>query len=800
MKFTLSWLKDHLETEASVDQIVEKLSMIGLEVEGVEDQGAGLEAFITAEIISAEKHPDADKLQVCTVSDGTNTMQVVCGAPNARAGLKGVFAPEGTYIPGLDVTLKKAKIRGVESSGMMCSESELNLSDSHDGIIELASDAPIGKPATDVLGLDDVMIDIAITPNRGDCNGVRGIARDLAAAGLGTLKDIDISPVAGSYPSPKSVHLDFDDEASDACCWFVGRYVRGVKNGPSPKWLQDRLRAVGLRPISALVDITNYMSIGLCRPFHAFDAAKLSGDVHVRLSKAGETMMALDDVEYTFEDGMTLVCDETTPHAIGGIMGGLDSGCTDDTTDVFLECALFDPIRTAITGRKLQIISDARYRFERGIDRAFLIDAMEIATRLVLDLCGGEASELTIAGGVPDWQQSVDFRPSRVAALTGVDVAEAEQKDILETLGFGVVVGDDRWTVSVPSWRSDIEGEADMVEEIIRIHGFDKIPEAPIHREARLPAPALTADQQRRSLARRVLAGRGLIEAVTYSFLSEKEASLFADIPDSLKLTNPISADLGVMRPSITPNLVAASGRNDDRGFKNAALFELGPVFHGTSDDAQEVVIGGIRSGATAPKHWAAKNRPVDVFDAKADVEAVLTSIGAPLGQVSGDGAPAWYHPGRSGTFALGPNKVLATFGELHPAVLKAMGIKVPLVAFEIYLDALPQPKAKKSASRGAVHLSALMPLERDFAFVVDADVEAQKIIRATQSADKALITDVRVFDVFAGGSLGDGKKSVAVSLTLQPKDQTLTDKDLEALNDKVVASVAKATGATLRN
>jgi len=800
MKFTLNWLKDHLETDATIEQIVETLTMVGLEVESVDKRGEGLEAFITAEIVATEKHPNADRLRVCAVTDGENTMRVVCGAPNARTGLKGVFAPEGSYIPGLDTTLRKARIRGVESSGMMLSEREMGLSDEHEGIVDLPADTPVGRSAAEVLGLDDVVVEIAVTPNRGDCNGVRGIARDLAAAGLGTLKPLDASPVAGTYPSPKSVRLDFDDETRDACPWFVGRYVRGVKNGSSPKWLRDRLRAVGLRPISALVDITNYMSIGLCRPLHAFDAARFKGDARVRLSKAGETMVALDGVEYTLDDGATLVCDEESPHGIGGIMGGLRSGCGDDTTDVFLECALFDPIRTAVSGRGLQILSDARYRFERGVDRAFLIDAMEIATKLVLELCGGEASALAIAGGEPDWRQEVMFRPSRVRGLTGVDVDNAEQRRILENLGFKVTGQADDWTVSTPSWRSDIEGEADIVEEIVRINGFDKIPEARIHRESKPPSPAFNPEQRRRSLARRVLANRGLIEAVTYSFTAEKAASLFAEIPNALKICNPISSDLGVMRPSVIPNLVMAAGRNDDRGFRNAALFELGPIFHGIDDDAQEMAIGGVRQGRTGFKHWASPPRVVDVFDTKADVEAVLAAVGAPMGQVCAEGAPAWYHPGRSGVFALGPRKILATFGELHPSVLRALGVRGPVAAFEIHLDALPQPRTKKTASRGALPLSPLMPLERDFAFVVDRDVEARKITRAALEADKTLITDVRVFDVFADGGLSEGKKSVAISVTLQPTDKTLDDGDLEAFNDRVVASVAKATGAVLRN
>jgi phenylalanyl-tRNA synthetase beta chain len=800
MKFTLSWLKEHLETEASLNEIVETLTSIGLEVDTVEDRSKGLETFVVGHVLDAKQHPNADRLQICKVDTGTGTAEVVCGAPNARTGLKAVFAAEGSYIPGTDLTLKKTEIRGVASTGMLLSEREMNLSDDHDGIIELPEDAVIGTPAIDMMGLNDPIIDIEITPNRGDCLGVRGIARDLAATGIGALKPLDTTPVKGTFESPIKVHLDFDADTADACPYYIGRMIRGVKNVESPGWLKDKLIAVGLRPISALVDITNYMSLSHCRPLHVFDADTLKGDIHVRLAKSGEKLAALDEDEYTLDTDMTVIADDEKPEALAGVMGGLASGCTEATSNVFLETAFFDPIRTATTGRKLNLQSDARFRFERGVDPAFLADATEIATQLILEICGGEASEVVVAGVEPTWQRDIDFRLSRVANLAGVDIAADEQKRILEVLGFSLSGEGETLKTQAPSWRSDIVGEACLVEEIIRINGLDEILAVPLDRDTILPRPALTALQQRRISARRALAERGLVEAVTVSFMDGNIAALFGEIVDDVRLVNPISSDLDVMRPSVLPNLIQAVARNADRGIQDACLFEVGPQFSGDGPKDQAIMATGVLSGKTGPRNWAESPRVVDAFDAKAHAIAALMAAGAPVSnlQVTTD-APDFYHPGRSGILRLGPKNVLARFGEIHPAVLRKMGIKTALVGFEVFLDSIPQPKAKKSAAKSHLTLSQFQAVERDFAFVVDVDTAAGNVVRAAMSADKVLITDVNVFDVFIGGSLGEEKKSLAVNVTLQPVEKTLTDADIEAVAQSIVASVEKATGGVLR-
>ena len=801
MKFTLAWLKEHLETDASLDTIVEKLSMVGLEVEGVTERAKGLETFVVGEVLEAKQHPNADRLRVCRVHTGTETVELVCGAPNARTGLKGVFAPGGSYIPGTGITLKPTEIRGVVSNGMLLSEREMGLSDEHDGIVELPADAPVGARAVDVMGLADPVIEIAITPNRGDCLGVRGIARDLAAAGLGSLKPLKADPVKGAFKSPIQIALDFTPETASACSKFVGRAFRGVKNGPSPKWLQDRLIAVGLRPISALVDVTNFVSFAYDRPLHVFDAKKLAGGtITARLAKAGEKMMALNDVEYALDPEMTVIADQSGPQAVAGVVGGLDTGCTEATTDVFLEVAYFDPVRTAMTGRKMNLQTDARYRFERGVDPAFLEDACEIATRLILDLCGGEASDVVSAGAGPDWRRSMNFRLSRVRDLGGVDVPAAEIKRILTVLGFAIEAEKDGvLTVAVPSWRGDIVEESCLVEEVVRIHGFDNIPAVSVPRAAPLPGVVLSPSQRRRAQARRLLASRGLVEAVTYSFMPAADAARFGGGSAELTLLNPISADLDVMRPSILPNLLAAAVRNQARGIADVALFEVGPQYKAATPDGQQWMATGIRVGKTGPRHWSQPPRDVDAFDVKADIQAVLADFGLPSdrAQVVAE-APGWYHPGRSGSFRLGP-KVLAVFGELHPAVLKAMDVKGAAAAFEIYFDNLPAAKARKSAAKPALALSAFQPVARDFAFVVDAGVEAAKVVNAALAADKALIVDVKLFDVYAGKGVGEGKKSLAINVVLQPTEKTLTDAEIEAVADKVVASVAKATGGVLR-
>jgi phenylalanyl-tRNA synthetase beta chain len=796
MKFTLGWLKDHLDTEASVGEIVETLIQIGLEVDTVDDPAAELSAFRVAHVVAAEPHPDADRLQVCTVDTGEGTVQVVCGAPNARAGMKGVFAPVGTWVPGIEVELKAAKIRGVESSGMLVSEREMGLSDEHDGIIELPEDAPLGVPFAEILGIDDPVIDIELTPNRPDCTGVRGIARDLAAAGLGQLKPFEATPVEGGYVSPVNWAIAGD---GNACSYVVGRHFRGVTNGPSPKWLQDRLRAVGLRPISALVDVTNYVSLDLGRPLHVFDAAKLKNDtLTMRRAKDGEDFMALVERACTLDREMTVIGDGDTVEALAGVMGGLESSCTEETTDVFLEVALFDPVSVATTGRKLQMESDARYRFERGVDPESAEWGAEVAARLILEFCGGETSEPVRAGQMPDWQRSVELRADRVATLGGVEVSHARQAEILEGLGFDVSPSDAGVSANVPSWRPDIGGEADLVEEITRIHGFDRIAPVSLDRDSALPAVAITPEQRRAGNVRRALAAEGLDEAVTWSFMGRAQAELFGEVPETMMLANPISSELDAMRPSILGNLLLAADRNADRGFGDLGLFELGPAYRDTSPDGQQLVAAGVRQGNADPAHWSGPARAADALDAKSDALAAIVAAGAPAGnvQVSRD-APDWYHPGRSGALRLGKN-VLGYFGEIHPAVLRGLDVRGPAVGFEVFLDNLP-PRKNKGSARPALHLASLQPVRRDFAFLVNTDVQAGDLLRAARGAERDAITDVALFDVYEGKNVEDGKKSLAIQATLQPTEATFTDAEIEDISAKIVAAVEKATGGTLR-
>jgi len=798
MKFTLGWLKDHLDTTASLKEITDTLSMIGLEVEGVEDRAQALKPFTVALVKEARQHPNADRLRVCIVDTGNGEVQVVCGAPNARTGMKGVFAPAGSYIPGTDLTLKPGKIRGEDSNGMLVSERELGLSDEHEGIIDLPAEAPLGAPVAEVLGLDDPVIEIAITPNRGDCLGVRGVARDLAAAGLGTLKPLAAEPVKGSFESPIRWRRDLPADRQDACPYVAGRYFRGVKNGPSPKWLQDRLRAVGLRPISALVDITNYVTYDLGRPLHVFDADKVKGDVVMRLAKPGDEILALDGETYALDGEMVAIYDDNGPEGIGGVMGGEVSGCSADTTNVFLEVALFDPVMVARTGRTLGIHSDARYRFERGLDPQSAAWGVEVAARLVRELCGGEASAVVSAGEIPAETRRLALRPERVAELGGVTVAADRQAEILKRLGCRVEAQGNLLTVVPPSWRPDIEGEACLVEEVMRIHGYDHIPEVVLPRESYLPRAALSPAQRRVSAARTALAWRGLYEGVTFSFVSRRQAELFGGGAEALTLANPISADLDVMRPTPLANLAVAAVRNADRGFGDLALFEVGPQYRDDTPEGQATVAAGLRRGERQARHWAGGGGPVDVFDAKGDAEAVLAACEAPADklQVTRD-APAWYHPGRSGVLRLGP-KVLAQFGELHPRVLRALELKAPAVAFEVFLDAIPLPRAGRQ-KRSLLELSPFQPVSRDFAFLVDEHVPAEKVIRAARGADKALIAEVALFDVYRGKGVEAGKKSLAIAVTLQPRQATLTDQEIEAVAAKVVAQVGAATGGTLR-
>ncbi len=803
MKFTLSWLKDHLDTDATLEQIVERLTMLGLEVEGVEDRARGLEDFVVGEVLEAHKHPDADKLQVLKVTNGRETLQVVCGAPNARKGLKGVFGASGQYVPGIDLKLKPTTIRGVDSNAMMLSEREMGLSDEHDGIIELDPNAEVGARAVDIMGLSDPVIEIAITPNRGDCLGVHGIARDLAASGLGALRPLNIKPIPGVFDNAINVRLDFLADVENACSQFVGRFVRGIKNGPSPRWMQERLSAIGLRPICALVDITNYSTFDLGRPLHVFDADKLKGNLTTRLARAGETLQALDGKEYVLDESMCVIADDAGVQSLAGIIGGEESGCSENTTNVFIESAIFDPIRTAATGRKLNVMSDARFRFERGIDNAFAEDGCENATGLIVQLCGGEPSKTIVAGDGPNWQRTIAFRPARVKELCGVEIATDEMNRILSVLGFTASKTAQGWDVAVPPWRGDMVAQACVVEEIVRVNGYHNIPHVSLFRAKNLPDPAVNATQRKRRAVQRTLAGRGLVEAVTYSFLPGAHAELFGPVPDTLRLGNPISSDLDVMRPCILPNLIAAIGRNDAHGQSDGALFEVGPQFAGDTPQEQACVASGVRSGLAMGRNVFCASRSVDVFDAKADALAALKAAGAPVANLQiFDGAPSWYHPGRSGTLRLGPKQVLANFGELHPGVLKKMNVTAPkgtMVAFEVFLDKVPQTKKKSSQTRPLLKLSAFQPLRRDFAFVVGTDIPASQIVRAASRADKALIQDVQVFDIYTGDVLGTDKKSIAIEVTLQPFKCTLSDDDIAAIGTKIIASVVKSTGGALR-
>ena len=800
MKFTLSWLKDHLETDASLDEIVEKLTMIGLEVESVDDKAA-LKPFVIAKVLTAVQHPDADRLRVLSVDTGTGTpVQVVCGAPNARAGLVGAFAAPGTYVPGIDVTLSVGKIRGVESHGMMCSERELQLSDEHNGIIDLPEDAPVGASFASWAKLDDAVIEINLTPNRPDATSVYGIARDLAAAGLGTLKDGAVVPVRGEGACSVKVTI----EAPEMCPSFALRLVRGVKNGPSPKWMQQRLIAIGLRPINALVDITNYITFDRGRPLHVFDAKKVAGNLVVRRAKDGETILGLDQRDYTLTSEMCAIADDNGVESIAGIMGGEHSGCDENTTDVLIESALWDPFVTARTGRALGIITDARYRFERGVDPEFMVPGLELATRMVLDLCGGTPSEAEVVGYAGHTPKVVSFPVSEVKRLTGIDVQAEESRAILSRLGFTPSGDGDVFDVSVPSWRPDVDGKADIVEEVMRIHGVDNIAPQPLGAHDAVNGRILTQLQIRTRNARRALAVRGMMEAVTWSFIPAKHAELFGGGGTALKLANPIAADMSDMRPSLLPGLIAAAQRNADRGFADVALFEVSGTYEGDGPDQQRRVAGGVRRGTARMdgqgRNWAGNAAPVGVFDAKADAFAALEAAGAPVDRLQVEaGGPSWYHPGRSGTIKLGPKVVLGTFGEFHPKTLEALDVSGPLCGFEVLIDAIPEAKVKPTRTKPKLELSPFQAVRRDFAFVVDKAVEAATLTRAAASADKKLITDVRVFDVFEGASLGEGRKSLAIEVSIQPLDRTLTDEDFEALAGKIVDSVAKQTGGVLR-
>jgi phenylalanyl-tRNA synthetase beta chain len=808
MKFTLSWLKEHLETDATLDAICERLTAIGLEVEDVDDRAA-FKPFIIAKVVSAEKHPEADRLKVLGVDKGDGKLiQVVCGAPNARAGLIGAFAPAGVYVPGIDVTLGVGKIRGVESHGMMCSEKELMISDDHNGIIDLPEDAPVGTPYASYVGLDDPVIEINLTPNRPDCTSVYGIARDLAASGLGTLK----APKAPSFKvegkTPVEVKLDFTAEDKHLCPGFALRLVRGVKNGPSPVWMQKRLKAIGLRPINALVDVTNYMTFDQGRPLHVFDAAKVAGNLVVRRARNGEKVLALDEREYELTSANVVISDDNGVESIGGIMGGEHSGCDENTVDVLIESALWDPMNIARSGRGHGIITDARYRFERGVDPEYMVPGLERATELVLELCGGVAAETNVTGYEGYKAKVVEFPLSEVKRLTGIEVAATESREILTKLGFAVEGSGAVLSISVPSWRPDVDGKADLVEEVLRIHGVDEVKAQPLPSQGAVNVKILTTLQIRTRAAKRALAARGMAEAVTWSFISAEQAALFGGGSAALKLANPIAADMSDMRPSLLPGLLSAAQRNAARGYGDVALFEVSGTYESDTPEGQRRVAGGVRRGsatlAGAGRMWSngksGGGKPADVFDAKADALAVLEACGMPMGNVQIEkGGPDWYHPGRSGTIKMGPKIVLGTFGEFHPKALDALDVSGALCGFEVFVDAIPEAKKKATKTKPVLELSPFQAVKRDFAFVVEKTVEAGAIMRAAATADRKLIGNVNVFDIFEGASVGEGKKSVAIEVTIQPADRTLTDEDFDGLTKRIIANVEKSTGGVLR-
>ncbi|MFY8040156.1 MAG: phenylalanine--tRNA ligase subunit beta [Bosea sp. (in: a-proteobacteria)] len=806
MKFTLSWLKNHLDTTASVAEVCAALNKIGLEVEAVEDKATALAAFTIARVIEAKQHPNADRLRVCTVDTGSGEpVQVVCGAPNARTGMRSVFSPPGTYIPGKDITLGKGVIRGVESNGMLCSSAELELSNDHDGIIDLPDDAPVGMAYAAWAGLDDPVIEIAVTPNRADALGVHGIARDLAAAGLGTFKDINVKPVKSTEPCPVSVSLAFDAHDRRLCPAFGLRLIRGVRNGPSPEWVQARLRAIGLRPINALVDVTNFLTFAVNRPLHVFDADKVHGNLVVRRARAGESILALDGKTYQLGDDHVVIADDNGVESLAGVMGGQSSGCDESTVNVLVESALWDPLTVARTGRALGINSDARYRFERGVDPDFCLPGLDLATQMIIELCGGEPTQFVLAGETPDTSRFIDFPWSEVERLTGLVLPVPEMKLALVELGFHVSGSGDRVRVSPPSWRGDIEGKADLVEEIVRIAGLDRVAAIPFPRLVdEVPKPVLTVLQKRTRLAKRTLATRGLVEAVTWSFIAHHEATHFGGGKAALRLANPIATDLSDMRPSLLPGLIKAAQRNADRGFGDVALFEVGQVFLGDGEDDQRMAAAALRRGTARPsgigRHWDGAARDIDALDAKEDALALLSSLGIATGGLQiVPGGPEWMHPGRSATLQFGPKGVIGAFGEVHPRTLKLLDVKGPLVAFELHLDGLPLPKAKPTKMKPKLRLAEFQPVTRDLAFVVDAGVAAGEMARLAAQADRALIADVAVFDIYEGDKVEAGKKSVALALTLQPTEKTLTDAEIEAVAGKVVAEMGKRFGASLR-
>lgn len=798
MKLTLPWLREHLETGASAEEIAAKLTALGLEVEEIVDPTRALAGFTVARVLEASPHPQADRLKVCRVETKDGIRQIVCGAPNARSGLWGVLAVEGLTIPATGEVLKRATIRGVESQGMLCSARELGLGDDHTGIVDLpGDDLEVGMPAAAALGLEGPILSLKLTPDRADCYGVAGIARDLAAAGLGRLLPRDMDPVPAMGPPGPAIRLDFPTGAEAACPLFVGRIVRGVRNGPSPLWLRRRLEAIGLRPISALVDITNYVTFDLGRPLHVFDATKLEGDLVVRFARPGERLRALDGREYELEPGMTVIADALGPASLGGIMGGERTGVSEATTDVLLEVALFDPLRTAATGRKLGIESDARTRFERGLDPELVLPAGEYATRLILELCGGKAGSAVVAGAVPAPRPPLSFRIKQLPRLAGIDLAPSEIRRILEALGFRVEGEGETLSLHVPSWRQDVTTEACIVEELARLHGFERIPPIPVTRTEAVAPVLLAPEQRRRAAVRRAVAAQGLAEAVTWSFVAPDHTDLFGGAP--IRMANPLSSELSALRPSLLPGLLAAAARNLARKQEEGALFELGPRFTGGQPGEQVWAVAGVRFGRAGPRSWAAAERPVDALDAKADALAALAAAGVRTEALTTTGAPPpWYHPGRAGRLTLGPAAV-ASFGELHPRVLEALDIGAPAVAFEIDLDALPKPKPRIGRARPPLEPLPYPPVDRDFAFLVDTALPAEEVLKAVRAAEKRLVREVRLFDVYVGRGLPEGKKSLGVAVRLQAPDRTLGESEIEAVANRIVSAVEKSCGAQLR-
>jgi phenylalanyl-tRNA synthetase beta chain len=791
MKLPLSCLKEHLETDASVAQLSATLTAMGLEVDACHAQGEGLTPFTVAQVLEANPHPNADRLRYCKVDTGAETLNIVCGAPNARAGIKVALARVGTRIPASGEVLKPSKIRGVDSEGMLCSARELQLGDDHDGILELPADAPIGAPITEVLGLNDVLFDLNITPDRGDCLGVYGVARDLAAAGLGTLKPLELPTILRKGASPVSVTIE-----TDACALFWGCSITGVTNGESPDWLKQKLESVGLRPISALVDITNYFTIAYGRPLHVYDADRLQGGILVRDSRDGEGFEALNNKQYALQSGDCVIADESGVLGLGGIIGGTSTGCTETTRNVFLEAAWFTPSRIAAAGRRYQIDSDARYRFERSVDPAFTETGLHLATRMILELCGGTASEPVMAGLVPNLSREIMFRPAQVASLGGVSIGDEGISNIISAIGCDIQkTNEPSWRVTTPSWRPDLHGEADLVEEVLRLTGYDAIPVAalPVSRAASRPLPLILKRIQQ---ARRTLALRGMQEIYSWSFLAPAMQALFP-VGEAITLQNPISQDLAVMRPSLLPGLLQAVARNAAYGMPDTAFHEVRTVFHGTTPEAQLQVAGGVRAGAFAARSPHLPHRNVDCFDAKADALAALEACGAPVAslQLTRD-APSWYHPGKSGVLRLG-KQVLAQFGELHPRVLKALEMDQSVSGFEVFLDAIPQPRGK--GGKPSFTVVELQPVSRDFAFVVANDVQAGDVVRVVTKADPQLIAAVQVFDVYTGPGLAEGEKSLAVSVTLQPTARTFTDAEIEAIRQKIIGAVQSQVSGRLR-